>query len=105
MVQNGGWVNLKNALNTTKTLGKGTLQPGIYNLIRLEITQSIVTIGGQNSTASVSSGKLNIAIINGGITVKAGQTSGVVIDITPRIVGSPTQGFKLVPAAKASPQS
>jgi hypothetical protein len=104
VVQSEGWVDLRDAINATKTLGSGALQPGTYNLIRFEVKESKVTVGGQNYTATVSSGKLNIAIVQGGVTINAGQTSSVVIDITPKVVGSPTQGFRVVPAAKAFPQ-
>jgi hypothetical protein len=104
VVQSEGWVNLRDAINATQTLGSGALQPGTYNLIRFEIKEANVTVSGQNYTATVSSGKLNIAIIQGGVTISAGQTSSVVIDITPKVVGSPTQGYRIVPAAKAFPQ-
>lgn len=105
IVQSEGWINLRDAINATKTLGSNALQPGTYNLIRFEIKESKVTVGGQNYTATVASGKLNIAIVPGGITIKAGQTTSVVIDITPKVVGSPTQGFRVVPAARAYSQT
>ena len=105
VVSSAGWTNLRDALNTTKTLGSGALGPGTYNLIRFEVTEAIVTVGGQNYTATVSSGKLNIAVVQGGVTINAGQTSTIIIDITPKVVGSPAQGFRVVPAAKAFPQS
>ena len=105
VVESGGWINLKEVLNTTKTLGSGALQAGTYNLIRFEVTECLVTISGTNYTATVESGKLNIAILGGGITIQSGSTSTVIIDITPKVVGSPAQGLKVVPAAKASLES
>ena len=104
VVNNASWIDLKNTLNSSKTLGSNSMQAGKYNLIRFEVLEAIVTINGVNSSATVASGKLNIAIVQGGVTISAGQTTSVLIDITPKITGSPTQGYRLVPAAKALPQ-
>jgi len=98
-----GWINLALVLNVSKAIGQGPLQAGKYNIIRFEVAEAVVTVDSKNYTASVSSGKLNIPITRGGIQVNAGQTSYLVIDITPKVTGSPTHGFKLVPAAKATP--
>jgi hypothetical protein len=62
-----------------------------------------VTVEGQNYTAIVQSGKLNIAITKGGITIDVGQTSHLVIDLTPKVVGSASKGYRIVPAVKAVP--
>ena len=72
-------------------------------MIRFEVLESVVTVNDVNYTAALSNGKLNIAIIQGGVTVNAGQTSNLLIDITPRITGSEPQGYRLTPAAKALP--
>ncbi|MFH2110854.1 MAG: DUF4382 domain-containing protein [Candidatus Bathyarchaeota archaeon] len=102
-VDSEAWMDLTDTLNSSKTLGTKSLQAGKYNLVRFEIMEAVVTINGANYTASVASGKLNIAIIQGGVTINAGQTSSLLIDITPKITGSETQGYRLTPAAKALP--
>lgn len=102
-VSEEGWVDLSEVLNASKTIGRGSLRAGKYNLIRFEILDSIVTVGGQNHTATVSSGKLTIAITKEGVNVVVGGTTHLVIDVTPKVVGSAASGLKLVPAAKAAP--
>lgn len=102
-VQSDGWIDLSAVLNVSKAIGQGSLQAGLYNLIRFNITEAKVTINGENKTATVESGMLNVPITRGGIKVNAGQTAYLVIDITPRVVGSEAQGFRLVPAARALP--
>lgn len=103
VVDSEGWVDLKETLNASKTLGIAELQAGTYNLVRFEILEAKVTVDGMNYTTPVESGKLNIAIVQGGVTIQAGQTTTLTIDITPKVVGSKAGGFKLVPAAKALP--
>jgi hypothetical protein len=104
IVNNEGWLDLKTVLNTSKTLGSGALQAGIYNLLRFEILECKVTVNSQNYTAPVESGKMTVAILQGGVKIVAGQTTSVMIDITPKIVPH-QQGYKVVPAAKATPES
>ena len=100
-VDNEGWVDLSTTLNSSKTLGMSSLQAGKYNLVRFEILETIITVDELNYTSTVESGKLNIAIIRGGVQIHAGQTTSLLIDIMPKVVGSVKSGFKLVPAAQA----
>jgi len=81
------------------------LGPGKYNILRFEILSAIVTVDGSNRTdIKVPSGKINIAIIQGGVTIQAGQTSILLLDIETRVVYSKGQDqYQLVPAAKAIP--
>ncbi len=99
------WIDLATTLNASKTLGTKRLPPEKYNLIRFEILDAIVTVNGANYTATVASGKLDLAMVRGGITINAGQTIKILIDITPKITGSEAQGYRLTPAAKAKPTS
>ena len=86
-----------------KTLiGETTLQVGMYNVIRFNITQAIATVNGVNYTCVVKSGKLNVPIIGGGVRINAGQISSLEIDVTPKITGK-DGNFSLKPAAKATP--
>jgi len=104
MVDYWDWVNLKEVLNATKEIGSKTVLAGRYNLLRFEIEEAIVTVDGKNYTSIVESGKINVAIKQGGLTLYAGQTSGMIIDILPKVVGSTKGGFKIFPAVKAFPE-
>ena len=105
VVDGEGWVDLRSTLNSSETLGAGRLQAGKYNLVRFEVVESIVTVGGVNYTAPVESGKLNIAITRGGVKIEVGQTAHLLIDVTPKVTGSVEHGFRVVPAAKAQSTS
>ncbi len=102
-VEGDSWIDLSTVLDSSRVIGSTSLQAGKYNLIRFEVLDSKVTVEDTNHTATMSSGKLNIAITGGGLDISAGQTTHLVIDITPKVVGSPSAGFKVVPAAKAIP--
>ncbi len=102
-VVENGWIDLASVVNVSKTIGQGSLPPGKYNLIRFQVMEATVTIGGANYTAEVPPDKLTISITQGGVQVDTGQTAYLVADINPRVVGSPALGFKLVPAATVSP--
>jgi hypothetical protein len=102
-VENDGWIDLSEVLNASRAIGGGSLRAGKYNLVRFEIIDSVVTVEGQNHTTPVESGKLTVSITRGGVSVEVGQTKHLVIDIAPKVVGSTANGFRLVPAAKASP--
>ena len=103
VVDGGGWVDLGSTLNSSAALGAGNLLAGKYNLVRFTVEEAVVTVDGVNHTATVQSGTLKVSIVQGGVDIKAGQTSYLLIDITPKVVGSTTQGFRVVPAAKALP--
>ena len=102
VIQGDGWINLTSVVNVSKAIGQVPLQAGKYNIIRFNITEAIVTVNGENYTATIVNGRLNVPITRGGIIVDAGQKTYLVIDITPRITGS-KQGFRLVPATRAIP--
>jgi hypothetical protein len=95
-------MDLSTVLNASEVIGISRLKSGMYNLVRFEVLESVVTVGGQNYTATVSSGKLTIAVTRGGVNIEEGQTSHLVIDITPKVMGSATGGFRVVPAVKAT---
>ncbi len=102
-VVGSGWIDLASVVNVSKTIGQGSLQSGKYNLVRFQVMEAVVTVGGANYTAEVPPDKVTISITQGGIQVNTGQTAYLVIDINPKVVGSQASGFKLVPAATASP--
>ena len=100
-------LNLTKILDTEAHLLQAPLGPGKYNILRFEISSAIVTVYGSNRTdIKVPSGKINIAIIQGGVTIQAGQESKLLLDIETRVVYSKGQDqYQLVPAAKAIPIS
>ncbi len=104
-VEGDSWIDLSTVLNASEVIGISRLGSGKYNLVRFEVLESVVTVGGQNYTTTVSSGKLTIAITRGGVDIAVGQTSHLVIDFTPKVVGSTAAGYKIVPAVKASAHS
>ena len=102
-VEGDSWIDLSTVLNSSKVIGSTGLQAGKYNLLRFDVLDAIVTVDDMNYTATVSSGRLTVAIIRGGVDISVGQTSHLVIDMTPKVVGSSAAGFKVVPAVKATP--
>jgi hypothetical protein len=103
IVSESGWVDLRSTLNSSAVLGVSDLSVGKYNLLRFTVEDAVVTLDGVNHAATVPSGTLKVSIIQGGVTVVAGQTSYLLIDITPKVVGSVAQGIRVVPSAKALP--
>ena len=103
VISDAGWIDLASTINSSKALGIGNLQAGKYNQVRFNVDEAIVTLEGVNYTATVPSSTLKVSIIQGGVKVMAGQTSYLLIDITPKVVGSSTQSIKIVPSAKAIP--
>ncbi len=103
IIEGSRWINLTDVLETNKILGETALQAGKYNLIRFNILEAIVTVNGQNSSAEVPSGKLKIAITQGGIRIEAGQTTNLLIDLETQVTYSHEKGYKLIPAVKATP--
>jgi len=86
----------------SRIIGATELQAGSYNLIRLSLTQAVITVDGMNYTCRIPSEKLNVQITGGGVRINANQMSHLEIDITPRITGKDGD-FKLTPSAKATP--
>ncbi len=102
VINQGGEVNLTSVLDVNRTLGSARLQPATYNLIRFELNSAEVTIGGQNVTATVPSGKLQIAVTQGGLVLKAGQTSTILIELNITVHGA-DQNPTIVPDIRAIP--
>jgi len=95
-------LSLTEIVNVSRVIGQSSLQAGLYNIVRFNITQAIATVNGVNHTCTVESGSLNVPITGGGIRINAGQTAYLIIDVDPKITGR-EGSFKLVPAAKATP--
>jgi len=103
IIEDPGWINLTDVLETSEILGEANLQAGKYNLIRFDILEAKVTVDGQNMTADVPSGKLQIAIPQEGISVEAGQTTNLLIDFQTQVVYLHGKGHKLIPTVKVIP--
>jgi hypothetical protein len=102
VLSQGGTINLTRIIDVAETLGSQSLQPGTYNLVRFEITHAIVTITGENVTAHVPSGVIQIAITQGGIVINAGQTSTLLIELNITVHGT-DQNPTIVPDIRATP--
>lgn len=98
-----GWIDLSTVVDVAKTIGETKMDPGTYNLLRFEILEATVIVDGQTFSASAKSGKLNIHIENGGITLEGGKTSKLLIDIDSSVVGSKNSGYRIMHNVKAQP--
>nr|MDO8099142.1 DUF4382 domain-containing protein [Candidatus Njordarchaeota archaeon] len=103
VIDTSGWINLTRTLEVNQTIGSKNLQAGVYNLIRFSILEAFVTVANVNHTATVPSGKLQIAITQGGIRINAGQTASLLIDLNVKVEGSIESGFTIVPDVRATP--
>ena len=100
-----GALNLLEIVDVNKTIGQLSLQAGLYDFVRFNVTNAIVTYDGVKYSAFVENGMLNVPIIPEGVMVKAGKTTSMLIDISVKVTGSTGSiigNFKLVPAATAS---
>ena len=101
-VTSSGKANLTSLIANSKLLGSAKLPSGTYNIVRFNVTSALVTVGGKNYTATVPSGKVQ-AVLSRGVDVKSGQTSTLLIDISPKVTGNTNSGYMLVPSANAQP--
>jgi hypothetical protein len=97
-------INLTRIIDFNQTIGSKSLQTGTYNLMRFNISEAKVTVANVNYTATVPSGRLQIAITKGGIRINAGQTSTLLIDLNIAVHGSIQSGFTIVPDIRAVPE-
>ena len=87
------------------TLGSSEVVTGVFNLIAFNITSAAVTINGVNQTAYVPANRINVPII-GGVSVSKGNSSGVLVDLSPEVIpyqNGTSISYVLVPAAKSLP--
>jgi hypothetical protein len=104
-VSGSGSINLMSVVNVAQTIGAANIQPGSFNAIRFNVASATVTYDGVNYTAFVPSHTIIVPIENGGINVMNGQTSGMLVDLSPTVVAtdSPTAKFIIIPTAHALP--
>jgi hypothetical protein len=107
-ITSSGSINLMKIVNSSKVLGSASLPSGTYNIVRFTITSAAVTVqnstgGLKNYTASVPSGMVQ-SVITGGVNVKGGTTSALLVDISPRVTYGGNQ-YTLIPSATAAPST
>jgi hypothetical protein len=102
-VHDEGSIALSTVIDAEKVLSEVNLEPGVYDKIRFEILEAEITVNRVVSRASIPSGKLNIIITDGGVIMTGGQTSELLLDIQPKVVGSEKHGYTIIPNVKATP--
>src|SRR5579872_1140864 len=101
-VADAGSVDLMSLINVSLTLGSAQVQTGVFNLISFNITSAGVTINGVNATAYVPANRISLPIV-GGISVSTGNSSGVLVDLSPEVIpyqNGTSVSYALVPEAK-----
>jgi len=104
-VADAGSVDLMSLINVSLTLGSAPVQTGVFNLISFNITSAGITLNGVNETAYVPANRINLPIV-GGISVSSGNSSGVLVDLSPQVVpyqNGTSVSYVLVPEAKSLP--
>ena len=104
-VASSGSVDLLKVIDVSLTLGSSEVVTGVFNLIAFNITSAAVTINGANQTAYVPANRINVPIV-GGVSVSKGNSSGVLVDLSPEVVpyqNGTSISYVLVPAAKSLP--
>jgi hypothetical protein len=107
-VTSSGTIDLMKIVSSSQVLGSANLPSGTYNIVRFNISSAVVTVNStsgtlQNYTASVPSGMVQ-SVITGGINVKGGATSALLVDISPKVTYGGNQ-YTLVPSATAAPST
>ncbi len=105
-VTSSGTIDLMKIVSSSQVLGSAQLPSGTYNIVRFNITSAFVTVqnstgADQNYTAKIPSGMVQ-SVITGGVNVKAGSTSALLVDISPKVTYGGNQ-YTLVPSATAAP--
>lgn len=108
-----GWVNLSvqgtidtlGLVNVSQTISSTKVPAGSYNILRFNISKTVVTYQGKNYTAALRNDILTIPIV-GGVKVNASQPSAALLDIQPTIINVGTDTapqFVMNAVAKAAP--
>jgi hypothetical protein len=105
-VTSSGTIDLMKIVSSSQVLGSANLPSGTYNIVRFNISSAVVTVNStsgtlQNYTASIPSGMVQ-SVITGGVNVKGGATSALLVDISPKVTYGGNQ-YTLVPSATAAP--
>ncbi len=85
VVAHAGHVSIADLQNFSVTVGNAPLQSGMYDSIRFHIVNATVTYNGVNYTAYVHGDEL-VVPIQGGITVSAGGSHGLLMDLASVVI-------------------
>jgi hypothetical protein len=100
-------LNVLSFRSASVTLGSSTVTTGVFDLARFDIAATVVTYDGQNYSAPLSSNQVMLPIAQGGVAVYPGQSSGLLVDFSPIVVGNETTGggvgFSTVPSGAGLP--
>jgi Domain of unknown function (DUF4382) len=104
-IADSGSVDLMSLINVSLTLGSAQVQTGVFYLISFDITTAAITMNGVNQTAYVPANRISVPIV-GGISVTYGNSSGVLVDLSPEVVpyqNGTAISYVLVPEARSLP--
>jgi hypothetical protein len=104
-IADSGSIDLMSLINVSLTLGSAQVQTGVFNLISFNITSAEITLNGVNQTAYVPANRINVPI-DGGVQVSAGNSSGVLVDLSPEVIpyeNGTSTSYVLVPEARSLP--
>ncbi len=94
-------LDLVNVSDSSQLLGSTTLPEGRYVEIMIYIDSATATKGDETKDLTVPSDVLKVTITKGGLVIKAGETSTLLLDLDVRI--NWITGY-LLPAVTATPQ-
>jgi hypothetical protein len=108
-ITSSGQIDLMSVVNQKQVLGSANLPAGTYNIIRFNMTSATVTVhsisGDKIFSVQIANGRMQVTITGGGVHVKSGATSYVLVDITPKVNYDANNGYTIVPAASATTTS
>ncbi len=84
-VPSQGTINLTSLTNVAQTISNATIETGIYNAVRFNITSALATYNGKNYTAFVRTAMLTVPIV-GGIEVNSSKTAVTLVDLQPTVI-------------------
>jgi trimeric autotransporter adhesin len=105
-IANSTTVNLTRVTSLGTTIGSGRVISGTFDLANVSIGSASVTYQGNNYSTTVVSEAIATPIVDGGVIVQPGSSSGFVIDFSPTILsfqGRTGQSFCLAASATSLP--
>ncbi len=97
-------VDLEALSNDGVTVGVASIPSGTYDAARFTINSAIVTFEGKNITAILPETSISVPIASSGIDLLPNATSGLLFDIAPSIIPTPSANgtqIELLPYAEA----
>lgn len=100
----GNTIDLTSLSSNALTVGATGVPAEQYDSVRLSITSALVTFEGENITANLPQTEISIPIGKTGLDLAPNTTSGLLFDISPSIIPSPSQNgtqMEFIPYAEA----